>query len=387
MFVSLAGYIYVSWGSGGQLVRPREVAPTAGGQSWVRRAAAPAASRRDAAINCSRSVRRFRQQAAGSSPRSPTGHAQVAGAAFPYPNPSSINFPIKLPKHRMRYIPPLISPSQPLFPSLQTPPVLSTPPLPSYTPPFPSTPPSAPMAAPANSSCFHARAAASQTSSLRLAVSSLSRRCPNPKPYPHWPADFPVFPLLQRGHQGLRRAQGADQARWARADQTCSRCRAERSVFDFFYFSGWGCWAGSSESSCPNVSAGFYTAVNRRISLGWVCADPCVCIGTWSFFWLGAVRSGWGNEILRHDMMRYCYYMPILKVCLLLHFRWLLCLTVLLQCIFGCGSFLGNASAYVSLQTVLLITLSNHSPYTWRANLSSLMLCNEYSKDFMLVTT
>jgi hypothetical protein len=116
---------------------------------------------------------------------SPTGHAQVAGAAFPYPNPSSINFPIKLPKHRMRYIPPLISPSQPLFPSLQTPPVLSTPPLPSYTPPFPSTPPSAPMAAPANSSCFHARAAASQTSSLRLAVSSLSRRCPNPKPYPH----------------------------------------------------------------------------------------------------------------------------------------------------------------------------------------------------------
>jgi hypothetical protein len=65
---------------------------------------------------------------------SPTGHAQVAGAAFPYPNPSSINFPIKLPKHRMRYIPPLISPSQPLFPSLQTPPVLSTPPLPSFTP-------------------------------------------------------------------------------------------------------------------------------------------------------------------------------------------------------------------------------------------------------------
>jgi hypothetical protein len=118
-------------------VRPREVAPTAGGQSWVRRAAAPAASRRDAAINCSRSVRRFRQQAAGSSPRSPTGHAQVAGAAFPYPNPSSINFPIKLPKHRMRYIPPLISPSQPLFPSLQTPPVLSTrshSPLPSFTP-------------------------------------------------------------------------------------------------------------------------------------------------------------------------------------------------------------------------------------------------------------
>jgi hypothetical protein len=169
-------------------VRPREVAPTAGGQSWVRRAAAPAASRRDAAINCSRSVRRFRQQAAGSSPRSPTGHAQVAGAAFPYPNPSSINFPIKLPKHRMRYIPPLISPSQPLFPSLQTPPVLSTlghtPRFPALLP-FPSTPPSAPMAAPANSSCFHARAAASQTSSLRLAVSSLSRRCPNPKPYPH----------------------------------------------------------------------------------------------------------------------------------------------------------------------------------------------------------
>ncbi|CAN6202670.1 unnamed protein product [Urochloa humidicola] len=61
-------------------------------------------------------------------------------------------------------------------------------------------------AAPANSSCFHARAAANQTSSL----------------------------------SGTRVFVGL---------------RAQTKL-------------GSSESSCPNVSAGFYTSVNRRISLG-----------------------------------------------------------------------------------------------------------------------
>ncbi|CAL5036565.1 unnamed protein product [Urochloa decumbens] len=62
-------------------------------------------------------------------------------------------------------------------------------------------------AAPANSSCFHARAAAKQTSSLSVGT---------------------------RAFVGLR---------------------AQTKL-------------GSSESSCPNVSAGFYTTVNRRISLG-----------------------------------------------------------------------------------------------------------------------
>ncbi|RLM55388.1 ATP-dependent Clp protease proteolytic subunit-related protein 2, chloroplastic [Panicum miliaceum] len=62
-------------------------------------------------------------------------------------------------------------------------------------------------AAPANSSCFHARGAANQTSSLSVGT---------------------------RVFVGLR---------------------AQTKL-------------GSSESSCPNVSAGFYTAVNRRISLG-----------------------------------------------------------------------------------------------------------------------
>ncbi|CAN6191519.1 unnamed protein product [Urochloa humidicola] len=62
-------------------------------------------------------------------------------------------------------------------------------------------------AAPANSSCFHARAAANQTSSLCVGT---------------------------RVFVGLR---------------------AQAKL-------------GSSESSCPNVSAGFYTSVNRRISLG-----------------------------------------------------------------------------------------------------------------------
>ncbi|CAN6179527.1 unnamed protein product [Urochloa humidicola] len=62
-------------------------------------------------------------------------------------------------------------------------------------------------AAPANSSCFHARAAANQTSSLSVGT---------------------------RVFNGLR---------------------AQTKL-------------GSSESSCPNVSSGFYTSVNRRISLG-----------------------------------------------------------------------------------------------------------------------
>ncbi|RLN11398.1 ATP-dependent Clp protease proteolytic subunit-related protein 2, chloroplastic [Panicum miliaceum] len=71
-------------------------------------------------------------------------------------------------------------------------------------------------AAPANSSCFHARAAANQTSSLSVGT---------------------------RVFVGLR----------------AQTKLGERELMKL---------AGSSESSCPNVSAGFYTAVNRRISLG-----------------------------------------------------------------------------------------------------------------------
>ncbi|XP_044947436.1 ATP-dependent Clp protease proteolytic subunit-related protein 2, chloroplastic-like [Hordeum vulgare subsp. vulgare] len=35
---------------------------------------------------------------------------------------------------------------------------------------------------------------------------------------------------------------------------------------------------GSSESSCPNVNARFYTAVNRRVSLGYVYLTPCMAL-------------------------------------------------------------------------------------------------------------
>uniref|UniRef100_A0A0E0PT73 ATP-dependent Clp protease proteolytic subunit n=1 Tax=Oryza rufipogon TaxID=4529 RepID=A0A0E0PT73_ORYRU len=99
-------------------------------------------------------------------------------------------------------------------------------------------------AAPANSSCFHPRAAAAS------APSSLS-------------VGTKVFVGLKAqtklGERGAKKINSRIYVGFVLIVVDCL----------IFGVCGVGnCGAGSSESSCPNVTAGFYTAVNRRISLG-----------------------------------------------------------------------------------------------------------------------
>ncbi|KAI4991944.1 hypothetical protein ZWY2020_040330 [Hordeum vulgare] len=59
---------------------------------------------------------------------------------------------------------------------------------------------------------------------------------------------------------------------------------------------------GSSESSCPNVNARFYTAVNRRVSLGYICC-PTVMGETSA---QSCIARKWKYSLWKDKILFYC---------------------------------------------------------------------------------